>query len=243
MAATVKTPPVDVLISSLFKVEEPCAKRMRVVYYLRSVAGQAEDKGAQAIEALATALRDHRNSPLMRHELAFVLGQIQSSLACDVLEETLADTSDDDMVRHESAEALGAIGDARSLPLLDRCAAETCKEVSETCVIAGDYVRWKLAGKASGDEEPMLCACMSPYNSVDPAPADPNHTSLSTEAVSALLTDHSLPLFDRYKAMFTLRNRGGDDAVRALGDALTADTTSPLFRHEVAYVLGQLGKN
>ena len=52
------------------------------------------------------------------------------------------------------------------------------------------------------------------------------------------MNDQALPLFDRYKAMFSLRNNGSKAAVVALTTAF-ADP-SPLFRHEVAYVLGQL---
>lgn len=59
-------------------------------------------------------------------------------------------------------------------------------------------------------------------------------------ALRTTLLDESLPLFRRYRAMFALRNEGSDAAVLALCDALGADATSALFRHEVAYVLGQL---
>ena len=71
---------------------------------------------------LAAALLDRENTPLMRHELAYVLGQIRNARACPTLEAVLADERDDAMVRHESAEALGAIGEERSLELLQRCA-------------------------------------------------------------------------------------------------------------------------
>jgi hypothetical protein len=56
--------------------------------------------------------------------------------------------------------------------------------------------------------------------------------------LSAQLNDQSLPLFDRYQAMFSLRNNGGKTAVLALTTAF--GDPSPLFRHEVAFVLGQL---
>lgn len=39
--------------------------------------------------------------------------------------------------------------------------------------------------------------------------------------------------------MFALRNRGGDEAVHALG-ASFASASSALLKHEVAYVLGQM---
>lgn len=50
---------------------------------------------------------------------------------------------------------------------------------------------------------------------------------------------HRLPLFQRYRAMFALRNIGDKEAV----DALCAGfgDKSALFKHEIAYVLGQMG--
>ena len=54
----------------------------------------------------------------MRHEVAYVLGQMQDDQAVDVLEEVLADASDDGMVRHEAAEALGAIANEKCKAIL-----------------------------------------------------------------------------------------------------------------------------
>lgn len=53
------------------------------------------------------------------------------------------------------------------------------------------------------------------------------------------LNDQSLPLFHRYRAMFRLRDLGTKEAVLALATGLN-DPSSALFRHEVAYVFGQL---
>lgn len=76
----------------------------------------------------------------------------------------------------------------------------------------------------------------SPFLSVDPAPAD--RKELSTEELRQRLLDPSLPLFARYRAMFSLRNRNTEEAVLAL--AAGFKDASPLFRHEVAYVMGQM---
>jgi len=81
---------------------------------------------------------------------------------------------------------------------------------------------------------------ISPYDSVDPAPPHPAHMGMSTGEIGAELCDASAPLFGRYRAMFSLRNRGGGEAVRELGTALVDDASSALLRHEVAYVLGQM---
>jgi deoxyhypusine monooxygenase len=53
-----------------------------------------------------------------------------------------------------------------------------------------------------------------------------------------ILLDSSVSLFDRYRAMFTLRDMNSNEAALALVDGF-ADS-SALFRHEVAYVLGQM---
>lgn len=45
-------------------------------------------------------------------------------------------------------------------------------------------------------------------------------------------------LFKRYRAMFTLRDIASDDAVKIL--CLGLSDKSALFRHEVAFVLGQM---
>lgn len=61
----------------------------------------------------------------------------------------------------------------------------------------------------------------------------------------ATLLDSSLPLFERYRAMFALRNtvqQGGKEAeapaVHALADGL--QDGSALFRHEICFVFGEL---
>jgi deoxyhypusine monooxygenase len=43
----------------------------------------------------------------------------------------------------------------------------------------------------------------------------------------------------RYAALFALRNKGGREAVEALGKVFSS-CRSALLKHEVAYVLGQL---
>ena len=240
---------------------------MRAVYYLRTL------KSDHAVSILCQAILMKSHSPLIRHEIGYVLGQMQEEKACKTLEEVLCDPTDDIMVRHECAEALGAIGQSRSLPLLERMArkrtatgrsstteskrekeelqplaAETIstadevivEELRETCEIARDFCRWKVKGE-QGDRPQVACACMlSPYNSYDPAPPSPETDMISTVVLGDVLLNTALPLFERYRAMFALRNRGGEECVLQLGRALVKDENSALLRHEVAYVLGQM---
>jgi len=196
------------------------------------------------INVLTSSLADTRHGALLRHEFAYVLGQLRDDRAISMLECTLLNEGDDTMVRHECAEALGAIGSSLPIPSLEKCANnDTSIEVGQTCQLALDFLAWKLNGGVEGedDDAPIACACMlSPYSSVDPAPPHPKHASLSSIEIGSILRDESAPMFERFRAMFSLRNRGGLDAVRQLGSALVNDTTSALLRHEVAYVLGQL---
>ena len=57
-------------------------------------------------------------------------------------------------------------------------------------------------------------------------------------AMRAALLDEAAPVFERYRALFGLRNAGGRGAVDALGAAFAG--RSALLKHEVAYVLGQM---
>lgn len=86
---------------------------------------------------------------------------------------------------------------------------------------------------------------ISLYTSIDPAPASsglltgtPKPEDVSGDRVSALqkeLVDTSLPLFQRYRAMFALRNIGTPAAVDALASGFSDD--SALFKYVLTKVL------
>lgn len=55
------------------------------------------------------------DSVLLKHEVAYVMGQMRDPHAIKYLNSVLADVSRDPIVRHEAGEALGAIGHGDSL--------------------------------------------------------------------------------------------------------------------------------
>ena len=199
------------------------------------------------------ALGVQSDSSLMRHELGYILGQMQNPAASVTLHNILEDESEDVLVRHEArnhrrtyfrlnllavflnlqcAEALGAIGLPSSLDTLCRLSNHEFPEIAETCQISRDMIRWRMAA-APSEKELEICK----YRSVDPAPPfKPDSHSL--EELAKILVDQDLPLFDRYRAMFSLRNLDNDDSCSALLQGLRDN--SALFRHEIAYVLGQM---
>lgn len=216
----------------------PIAKRMRATYWLRHLYQNDLAPKPQVLHILQSALNLKPHGSLLRHEVAYVLGQLRDPAAGEALETLLRDQSEDPMLRHECGEALGAIG--CGLAVLEQVASAygEDEEVRQTCEIARDFILWKRRG-AQGPV--MACACMlSPFNSFDPAPPDEAHEKLSTEELGELLLCPRVSLFERYRAMFSLRNRKEDGAVRALGRALVEDESSSLLRHEVAFVLGQM---
>jgi len=194
------------------------------------------------IQALSNGLGNELHGSLMRHEYAYVLGQLRDDRCCPALEDALSKDGDCVMVRHEAAEALGAIGAERSRSVLQDVVEKNpdTPELSDTCRLALNVMDWRIRGDPA-EPAPAACACMlNPYSSVDPAPPHPSHENKSEAELGAILLDDDIPIFDRYRAMFSLRNRGGSAAVRELGRALVEDTSSALLRHEVAYVLGQM---
>ncbi|GLE10560.1 hypothetical protein PINS_up022706 [Pythium insidiosum] len=203
-------------------------KRTRAVFYLRT-RGQKED-----LQVLLQALLNRKDSELMRHELAYVIGQFQDADACETLQSIVEDEEDDSMVRHEAAEALGAIGHEKALPVLEKYCSHPAPEISETCEIAVGLIKYRMS-KAKGEVQEQEHD-RNPYLSVDPAPAAEKH--VSTEELKATLLDANRSLFDRYRAMFSLRNRNTEDAALALAEGF--NDKSALFRHEVAYVMGQM---
>ena len=246
----------------------PIGKRMRAAYFLKQEYfdsrkkedehGNQQEKRDLIIEILLQGLQNVLHGSLMRHEFAYVLGQIGDPQSISILEEILKDSNDCVMVRHEAAEALGAIGSESSRSvLLDRSHADPTnllvpQELAETCQLALNVMDWRLRKEAKSKDgvnntdeeeefEPVGCACMlNPYSSVDPAPPHPSHANMPFSELGEVLRNESKSLFERYRAMFSLRNRGGHEAVEQLSLALVRDKSSALFRHEVAYVLGQL---
>ena len=49
------------------------------------------------------------SSPFLRHEIAYIFGQLSSPYSIPSLLTVMRDSAEDDMVRHEAAEALGGI--------------------------------------------------------------------------------------------------------------------------------------
>ncbi|KAJ8682292.1 hypothetical protein QAD02_018084 [Eretmocerus hayati] len=107
----------------------PLKERFRALFTLKNIGGSL------AIIEIQRAFND--SSALLKHELAYCLGQMQDSHAIPILVDVLKDKSQEPMVRHEAGEALGAIGDASVAPILDEYSRDPVVEVAETSLSKG----------------------------------------------------------------------------------------------------------
>ena len=224
---------------------------------------------------------------LFRHEVAFALGQMRAKAATATLISVLKNQREHGMTRHECAEALGAIADETSLEVLrDMREDSKHREVRETASLALRRVEYMVGSRDESTATSTTTATnTTTFNnstgaivgskkesigkvaavneqqeeefaySVDPVPA--MDESIETETLAAIILDDDADIWDRYAAMFALRNRAqktfglvkktqeNEQLVQlcssTLGKTLRSETVqSALLKHEICYVLGQL---
>jgi len=105
-------------------------KRYRALFSLRNIGN------SDAVLAICEGFKD--SSALFRHEIAYVLGQIQHRIAISYLKIVLENKDEHSMVRHEAAEALGSIASDQTLPLMKKYAKDNERVVRESCEVALD---------------------------------------------------------------------------------------------------------
>ncbi|KAJ9216027.1 hypothetical protein DTO166G4_2271 [Paecilomyces variotii] len=236
-------PTVLALRKTLTNESEPLARRFRALFSLKHLAclQPPNEKTVPAIQAIAAGFAS--SSELLKHELAYCLGQSKNRNSVSYLEHVLKDPQEDTMCRHEAAEALGALGYEDSLDLLKKLRDDSNESdvIRETCDIAVDRIIWE-----NSEERKAEKLKQSDFASIDPAPPLPLASKEpSIPELEATLLDTKLPLFKRYRAMFALRDLASPPdlptavpAIHALAKGL--QDPSALFRHEIAFVFGQL---
>jgi len=199
---------------------KPLKDRFRALFTLKNIGTD------ECVREISSTFDD--TSSLLKHELAYCLGQMRNKSAIPILSTILEDEKREVIVRHEAGEALGAIGCKESLPLLQKYSNHSIQEIAETCQLAVRRINWLL-----NENEEKGNATL--YGSVDPAPPMEDK---SIQELESILLNEKEELFTRYKAMFALRDKGGEKAVVSICKGLQA--SSALFRHEIAFVLGQI---
>ncbi len=140
---------IATLRKALVSESVPLARRFRALFSLKHYASlqPPTEQSLPAIHAIAAALPSP--SALLKHELAYCLGQTRNLAAVPFLRQVLEDKLEDSMCRHEAAEALGALSDKESLDVL-RYMRDDENEVTvvrETCDIAVGRIEWEHSTK------------------------------------------------------------------------------------------------
>lgn len=131
---------VDQLREVLLNEKDGMYERYAALFALRN---HGEEDAVSAIIASLGA-----SSALLRHEVAYVLGQLQNKAAASALSEILRNVNEHPMVRHEAAEALGSIADGESVALLNEFAKDPEPIVSQSCEVALSMLEFERSGKS-----------------------------------------------------------------------------------------------
>lgn len=171
-----------------------------------------------------------------------------------------------EIVVHEAVEALGNLDHDNTMKLLEKYENTNhpdSKMLYETCFLAKSLINWRVAtnnGEKEGYDFEKLV-----YKTNDPAPPYPlsSYYHLTEEGINSgkeyetdkfgkkfsledlqqILVDkeEKYDLFERYRALFTLREINNEESMIAICQSLVEDnmkTCGALLKHEVAYVLG-----
>ena len=190
-----------------------CCEKYKQIFVLRN------RTDADAVPELVTLFHG-TSSVLLRHEVAYVLGQMQRADAVPFLEAVLTDVDENPITRHEAAEALAGIGAPDSLAILTRHAHDAASEVSDTCGLALATIGAQIdkgvcgcerrpqaalgAGEAGEGAATEAAAATTPTGTDAPPALNVKYISPAPAAAAAPVTtlraqllDASRPLFER----------------------------------------------
>lgn len=151
------------------------------------------------------------------------------------------------IVIHEAVEGYANLNPSNIKNLLEKFKGIDDELITETWDLALELNKWQeetQMGESEGlDLKKLKHATNDPAPPFNPEKSD-NYRSV--EWLKDLLLNPKELIFDRYRAMFTLREIGTEEACEALWLTLSDDHSadcSALLKHEIGFVLGQMGRN
>lgn len=183
---------VEAIGGVLSDPSRPLKERFRALFTLRGLGGEV------AINAISRCFEDP--SALLKHELAYCLGQMGDVRAIPKLIEVLSDSKQEPMVRHEAGEALGAIGDPTVEDVLRKYSKDPCVDVAETCQLALGRLEWLQS--SAGKDQDTKNTPGTQFLSIDPTPPA---QETDIEKLRERLVDETLPLFERLVLRILIR--------------------------------------
>ena len=229
--------------ATLQNLTKPVAERISALWCLRTVGTM------EAVEACCVAFDLEPKSDLLKHEICYVLGQMDKTpemlKKSQAFLEHIVTGEHSKVVYHEAFEALGNLNQETTWELFKKFDNDESTLILETNYLAKKLMQWKTAtenGKTEGIDKMKL-----KFTTNDPAPiwnfeAEPKYADVKF-LESILLDNKNYDLFDRYRAIFTLRELFTEESASALAASMKKENfanCSPLLKHEVCFVLGQM---
>lgn len=205
------------------------------------------DKSKFAVKCMIKAfLREPEDgSDFMRHEICYCLGIMGDTpenvaLIQPFLEKILTERTHSEFVMHEVIQALQNINVENTFRFLEQFQDKKRTLEYETSYLTKRLLDWKAAtecGKSEGLDVEKL------NEDKDPAPLfnyklKPEYADI-VFLKKILLDNEHYDLFERYRALYTLKDLDTEEAALALCMVLMREnweTCSELMRHDVAFV-------
>ena len=198
--------------------------------------------------SIKTLIKNYNNlkkSHLLKHEVAYILGQMKNPIAIDFLIKILHDKKQGAVVRHEAGEALANFPEEKKRIL------EELKKLKDNDIsLIKSTINISIKKLENYDKEKNN---YNKYIEGNIEPADPmSETEINfflkkikkeKENLLSILLDLKIDEFIRYRIMYYLRNLEDEKSIKILCELLKFENRkfiSPLMRHELCFILGQL---
>ena len=134
--------PMETLERVVLDDTEDMYARYGAMFALRNASYASASSSDACADVLGRVLATSE-SALLKHEVCYVLGQLQSASpgARDALVRCLEDAREHPMVRHEAAEALGSIAHPSTKDYLETFAKDSEPIIAESCEVALSIMR------------------------------------------------------------------------------------------------------
>jgi deoxyhypusine monooxygenase len=219
--------------------ESSLTDKYDVVYHLRS----------WKCEEALTVLRDTYDclgkSELLEHEVMYIFGQTISESSLDFLFKILNSPTEAPVVRHEAGEALG-----NYVLFKDRIIPELLKYWDSDISVLKSTVRLAVRklenfNESNNNYDKYLQGTIEPAEPFNEEQLAEYLTKRekSNSDLPDILIDENVEEYIKYRIMYTLRAKGDKDSAVILSKLLLSinhSKTTPLMRHEVCFIMGQL---
>lgn len=211
----------------------------------------------EAAKVLEEGYKNLGESELLRHDVMYWMGQMRATNSIKFLLERMNDPDEKSVVRHEAGEALANLLDIKEqvIPELEKHWDSNDTLLRSTVRLAVPKLKTinensRYGKKYSGSMEPA-----EPYNAEEVTeylkskgiPEPKSNVELLQAVHQELKKSYEeVDEYTKYRMLYFLRDTNNLQAKEILSDMLLAknrEVTSPLLRHELCFIMGQINNN